>query len=280
MTASDRGGVSRLATALVAVSLAAACQRAGLEAVATPEALGKALRDRLGDFRPFRPRLSVDLGWEECAGPAEGDPSCGAGLGGERLTALVEVGRRVRPSGGDGRAEAHAGALLRLIAARSEEDLDAAVSALEALAAAPGRDERVLIDLGAAYLVRALASGSASGLIEAVDAAARAAHDAPDQPAAWYNLALAQELMALPRSATEAVERLQEVEPGSPFAAELRQGPGGDAARGGGPGSPYLAAGAGIRQLVTRSPQRAHEHLLDELLPAWAADVQIGRAHV
>jgi CHAT domain-containing protein len=166
---------------------------------------------------------------------------------------------------------------------------DEARDALERARAAAADDPRVLSDLSAALLARSSASEDTWDAVRALNHAERAWRLAPAMPEAAFNTALARERLHLRSEARKAWLAVQQLQPGTPWAAEaashaaslstempgqawprVRQelteriaaGP----ALESGTGSPV-----GADELARRFPQAIREYLQEELLPSWGA---------
>jgi CHAT domain-containing protein len=181
---------------------------------------------------------------------------------------------------------------------------DEALEALERAQAAAPNDPRMSSDLAAALLARSAASEDTWDAVRALDHAERAWRLAPTMPEAAFNAALARERLHLRSEARKAWLAVQQLEPGSPWAAEaathvaalssempgqvwprvrqeltrriatgasldspipLTNTPGANGA------STGASAGAGAGELARRFPQAIREYLQEELLPSWGA---------
>ena len=162
---------------------------------------------------------------------------------------------------------------------------DEAREALERARAAAPDDPRVLSDLSAALLARSGAAEDTWDAVRALNHAERAWRLAPAMPEAAFNVALARERLHLRSEARKAWLAVEQLQPGTPWAAEAASHsaalsadvPGLAwprvkaelAARIGTAGDAGLGGSLDADGLARRFPQAIREYLQEELLPAW-----------
>ena len=158
---------------------------------------------------------------------------------------------------------------------------DEARDTLERAHDAAPDDPRVLSDLSAALLARGDAAEDTWDVVRALNHAERAWRLAPSMPEAAFNAALARERLHLRSEARKAWLAVQQLQRGSPWAAEaashiaaLSAGvPGQDWPRVKADLTARIGAGGPLTidadDLARRFPQAIREYLLEDLLPAW-----------
>ncbi|RMH22605.1 MAG: CHAT domain-containing protein [Acidobacteria bacterium] len=267
--------------------LALACRPPGDEA----GGLHRQLLAAASAERPFPPRLT-GMPHAPCSSLGRGEPPCAAPLraaGGEHGRALVALERRVAALAEAPAAEIlHMKALWRLLTARRDDDVGAAIALLErALETAPEPAQRAALhnDLAAARLVRAEIFDRPADLERALLAAERALELAPDLDEARFNRALALERLYLDAAVPAAWHSALDADPdpASPwrqemaarlerFAQPAAEGPSWDE------GALLRALDAAdldaARPLADRFRRRARELGEGDLLAAW------GEAHL
>jgi len=118
----------------------------------------------------------------------------------------------------------HASALLDLISGDSAgNSLDRSISYLEMVTQLAPRSSSALSDLAAAHLIAAERRSDAFELLQALDAASRAVEIDSINDAARFNRAMALELLALDREATQEWHKYLQRDSTSAWASRGRQ---------------------------------------------------------
>ncbi len=253
-----------------AVIAATAVLGAALTAALPPKdarraCLGESLQDAVA-WRWVEPRLSGGFQWRRNPSGHSGEPE--VSMVSESCDA---AGRR------------HVKALRTLLHA---DGSDEAVERMESLTTEAPADARLLSDLAAAYLVRARRTGRPDDLLRSLDTAERAVTRDPGLPEARFNLALAQEALALPAAWEEAWRRT----PGSLWAREAEEHRGrlaSESARAAATVWPLnrlrlaeiVRTGdrQSLRALLRPFPAAAQRYLENDVLPAWARALSEGQ---
>lgn len=235
--------------------------------------------------RTVAPRLSIPTPHRRCP---ESAPPGGTILqmrcpgAGQDVAPSGKVPRlRTPPRRGAGPADSpealHLAALVDLLWADSAGiSLSTSISSLESTSWPAGRSAGVLVDLSAAYLVRAERTQSARDLLVAADVARQALAVEPRNPTARFNLALALDRYGLHGQAAEAWEQYLMVDSGSGWAQEARDRVRALAAR---PVPPPPTSGAAMAEVdayVAQATQEARLHGWDRLLGEWGDAVLEG----
>ena len=233
MTRSRRpyGVAHRLLRLLTVAALAAAC--AADERPRSGRAVpGAALARLRGDTllaRAIAPRLSIPLRWRPCTTAAPHQDSlpvtrCGA-PGEAPGDALLSLARDVAVElrAGAPPAALRAATLLDLAAGPVENSLDSTISRLEHAARADGGPADVLVDLSAAYLVRAERMQRVPDVVASVDAALRALARDTTSAAARFNLALGLQRLGVVDAARDAWRAYLALDSTTGWAGEARR---------------------------------------------------------
>lgn len=231
--------------------------------------------------RPFAPRLSIPFEYHACTpGPANpADPArrvpretCGeSDKGSLNLLALKRAGESIDPD--SLLASARAG----LIWWDDETSLDDAVTHLETARRVSGSRVSVLVDLSAAYLLRAERTDNPLDLFKGLDAAYQALAREPRNAAARFNAALALQKMGFVEQAVLEWAAFLTLEPASPWANEARERQRRLMVRPAAIETPGLAAPASaVTAFAHRHPAQARELGMDRVLGEWGAAVERG----
>lgn len=162
------------------------------------------------------------------------------------------------------RARAHALSDTRALADAylATGELDRALDLLRDAVAEHGGTAALQNDLAVCYLARAKKTASAQDAAQALSAAAAATRQAPTLAEAWFNRALALDLLGPPSAAREAWREYLRLDPNSEWAAEAKRrltaDPAGDQGANR-PSSTAVAPSVALRQLEA------------DLLPAWVS---------
>lgn len=236
---------------------------------------------RLVGARTVAPQLSIHTPYGRCpeSAPPEGTiPRARCTGAGARAPAGQALRFRTPPGSGPGsedRADSlHADALVDLVWADSAGiSLSRSISSLQSASRLADRPAGVLVDLSAAYLVRAERAQSARDLLEAMETARQALLLEPRNPGARYNLALALDRYGLDGQALEAWEQYLMTDSVSGWAHEARDRVRALAAR---PEAPPPASVAEAEAYAARAPQEARLYGWDHLLGEWGRAVLEG----
>jgi CHAT domain-containing protein len=233
--------------------------------------------------RPFGARLSISTEYRECdLDPAAEEAHRCEKLPGDavppaRAVHITRLAGRAAPNTTDPDT-LHAAALADLLWADSAgKSLARSITFLETVVRLSPHPASAYTDLAAAHLVRAERMHNARDLPEAVEAAKSALELEPKNTAAWYNLALALDLLGVEGEAREAWKRFRMLERRSGWATEaerrtraleqVREPPR--------PPSPG-ASPAAVAAFVASAPQDARLLGWDRLLPEWGDAVLKG----
>lgn len=245
---------------------------------------GRPLTEKLAGLdRRVTPRLSIEVRYGRCTDrtPVDGsiqESICGTSPGSAQppvsvlnlSTRVADVLRvRVDPDA------LNAAALLSVLwADGSGGELQESISQLQTASRLTDQPAPVLVDLAAAYLVRAERTQSTRDLLQALETAEQAVRLDPRSQAASFNLALAMDRLGLDGQAEKEWRHYLELDRGSPWAEEatlrLRQ----LKRRFTPPQSPPLdSSSSALRDYVSRAPQQVRFLGWDRLLGAWGAAV-------
>lgn len=167
--------------------------------------------------------------------------------------------------------------------------IDAAVDWLAEQATKTG-DARILSDLGAALFLRAQNDDRPADVLRSHDSAKRAVVAGPALPAAWYNLALAQEALGFSAEARttwsrvsrldqtkwagDATERITAIDRASARNVALQW----PLNRRRLPEAVAVGDRRSIGQFIEPFPAATQKYLEEDVLPAWATALEAGRA--
>ena len=194
-----------------------------------------------------------------------------------------QIGSAVRAGGDPGAARA--AAIIEVVTGWEETSaVSRALSLLEDVVQRGGGAD-VMSDLAAGYLVRAALEQDPLSVALALEWTVKALDSAPDHPEAWFNHALALELLQLDEAALSAWGQYVRREKDRAWAKEGEAHVASLARKGDDGASTWrtrVAAALGNRDsmglaaLVVESPQGARELAIFELLPDWASMLQGG----
>jgi CHAT domain-containing protein len=241
--------------------------------------------EELAKARVIEPRLTSARFWARCTSTFDdqrvvqqsdcGPPYLSPGQGSLRSNEACE------------KAMTDHGETLRLLI-KEPVCIDAAVDWLDDQAQKTG-DARILSDLGAALYLRAQKDDRPADLLRSHDAAKRAVVAGPSLPAAWYNLALAEEALgfsAKARATWDRVSRLDRTKWASD-ATERMTASDRAAARNVAlqwplnrrrlPGAVAVGDRRSIAQFIEPFPAATQKYLEEDVLPAWATALEAGR---
>jgi tetratricopeptide (TPR) repeat protein len=173
------------------------------------------LAEAVGAERSVDARVNGGFVWGPRPTTTRGDEAAVLSFDGQQATLTI---RRLATEHPSARALDAVG-----IASLLAGDVDGAIASLEAAAARPDVDARVLGDLAAAYAERWRRSREAADAGAALDAAERALLLAPADPIARFNQALAVEALGLRDQAIARWRAYLEVDGTSPWAGEARE---------------------------------------------------------
>ena len=234
---------------------------------------------RLNPQRPFAPRLSIDTGYRECRAvtlPADSTvrrEDCGtSGNAPVQALALRAVQDYFTPD------SLQASALAGVIWGQKDEaTLNDAISRLERAVRLSLDRGPLLVDLSAAYLVRAEHTQNPMDLTRGLELALEALEYEPRNAAALFNAALAKQVLAVEGEAARAWDAYLAVDSTSPWAEEARtrkrdlitryQAP-----REPGPNAPV----AEVEAFARSYPQEARLLGWGRVLGEWGAAVEAG----
>ncbi|MEM7482968.1 MAG: CHAT domain-containing protein [Acidobacteriota bacterium] len=204
-----------------------------------------------------------------CSPPLDPDSAAGR--------TLAEGLRHLRLRGAHGEPQ-YDFAMGRSYLALQQSGLDRAVQHLERMAEAHPRNPAGLNDLAVVLLARAHRDDRPADLVAALDLIERALAEAPDDPAARFNRALAVERLGLTLVAGDLWRAAADAQPDSPWQEEARLRsidrtttpsdgtPLAEWAGGDGQDQPP----AEVLDFCARSPVRVTRNALSQLFPAWA----------
>jgi CHAT domain-containing protein/tetratricopeptide (TPR) repeat protein len=198
---------------------------AGTDSATTHPGFTDALA-RLQIARMIAPRTSVPVSYRRCiehAKPAQAVPVTHCGTDDAGAAAASRLWVRMHRAGGDAVDALHGRALVALQWPGGGRGIHAVIDSLRLVARVSPRTEPALVDLAAAYIVRAELRQSPHDLMEAVEFARRAASLQPGDPAARFNLALAVDRMGLVERADTAWRKYLAVDSVSPWSGEARR---------------------------------------------------------
>lgn len=176
-------------------------------------------------------------------------------------------------------AALHAAALTDLLwSADAGPALDRSIASLATAARLSDRPAPPLVDLAAAYLVRAGRTQEVRDLLEAIEAADRAVEADPRNPPARFDLALAMQELGLVHEAARAWSGYLALDSTSGWAAEARRHARVLAVSGRGSRSrvPVPRTAAVLRALADSAPHQARRMGWDDCLGTWGAAVLRG----
>jgi CHAT domain-containing protein len=234
--------------------------------------------------RPFAPRLSIPIRYHACESipPDSADSDgkvpremCGTSDAGSlKLREYARAGESVHPD------SLRASALAGLIWLGDKEvSLDDAVTHLETAARVSGGSVAVLVDLSAAYLVRAERTDNPQDLFRGLDAAYRALAREPRNTSARFNAALALQRMGFAEQSALEWRKFLAVDSASPWANEVRQRMQESLARATPIAIPRPDTPAGkVKAFAQEYPESARKLGMNEVLGNWAAAIENGDA--
>lgn len=183
---------------------------------------------RMNLERPFAPRLSIPTRYHDCR-PAPPDQADSDGTVPRDTCGISDPGSLKRRDYTRAGASIHpdslqASALADLIWWGDEEVLlDDAVTHLETAAGVSGNSAAVLVDLSAAYLVRAERTDNPLDLVRGLNTAYEALAREPGNTSARFNAALALQRMGFAEQAAREWQEFLAVDSTSPWATEARR---------------------------------------------------------
>jgi len=173
------------------------------------------LAQSVGAERSIEARVNGGFQWGPRPTTTRGDNAASLSFDAQQATLTI---RRLATEHPSARALGAAG-ITSLLAG----DVDAAISSLEAAAARPDADARVLGDLAAAHAERWRRTREAADAVAALDAAERALLRAPTDPIARFNQALAVDALGLRDQAIASWRAYLDVDTDSAWATEARE---------------------------------------------------------
>lgn len=173
------------------------------------------LAQAVGTGRSVEARVNGGFEWGPRPTTTRGDETAALSFDAQQATLTI---RRLATEHPSARTLGASG-LASLIAG----DVDGAITSLEAAAARPDVDARVFGDLAAAHAERWRRTREAADAVAALDAAERALLQAPTDPVARFNQALAVEALGLRDQAITRWRAYLEVDASSPWADEARE---------------------------------------------------------
>jgi CHAT domain-containing protein len=235
----------------------------------------------VGRHRTIAPRLSVTRGYAPCkaAVPAGGTiPKATCSVLPAGLVRSRAVRRMVARAAADpiGPRNLHAQALVDILWTDSAGiSLDRAISSLESAVRLADDSVVILVDLSAAYLLRAEIRQTPRDLLESAETSERALAADPGNAAAQFNLALALDRLTLNGEAERMWNAVAEREAGSGWAREARARVRELAAQAA-PPAPPVTSTQDVAEYVNAWPQQALYHGWDHLLGEWGKAVLVG----
>ncbi|HEY0022192.1 MAG TPA: CHAT domain-containing protein [Longimicrobium sp.] len=236
---------------------------------------------RAGIARRIQPLLSVPLRYGTCIPRTAPDAlisrtDCATGLdpSSDRVTTITSRALAAIRSTGD-REAMHAVALIDVLWADDEGiSLQRSITYLQTVATLTDRPAPALADLAAAYLVRAEQTQNARDLLEAAEAAERAATLEPRNAAARFNLGLALDRLGLDHQAANTWREFLMLDSTSGWAAEARRRVHALERPPARPEFPAADAGqSAAAAYAAQTPQEARLLGWDRLLGAWGTAV-------
>jgi len=195
-----------------------------------PEGVPAELASELGRYgAAFAPRLSVSPNDPPCLGGSReekrtrgGCPRAPDARPSARVNRIAARARWAAGRDADPRAM-HTSALIDLLYGRGDETvLDRSISALHVSARGAVRPAPVLVDLAAAYILRAGTDRAPRDLVAAIEASEQSLQHEPRNPAALFNLALALQKFGLVEESAQSWRAYLEVDSSSVWAHEAR----------------------------------------------------------
>jgi tetratricopeptide (TPR) repeat protein len=173
------------------------------------------LAEAVGTDRSVDARVNGGFEWGPRPTTTRGDAAASLSFDGQQATLTI---RRLATQHPSARALGAAG-----VASLLAGDVEGAITSLEAAAAFPDADARVLGDLAAAHAERWRHTREAADAVAALDAAERALLHTPADPVARFNHALAVDALGLRDQAIARWRAYLEVDNTSPWADEARE---------------------------------------------------------